>query len=68
MGRLNQVYKNIIDKYFYSQKRRMIAWTALFFAALLLILSSHFVPARTSWEVGRVSTGCAGRPVSDLCR
>ena len=56
MGRLNQVYKNIIDKYFYSQKRRMIAWTALFFAALLLILSSHFVPARTSWEVGRVST------------
>ena len=56
MGRLNQVYKNIIDKYFYSPKRRMIAWTALFFAALLLILSSHFVPARTSWEVGRVST------------
>ena len=56
MGRLNQVYKNIIDKYFYSQKRRIVAWTALFFAALLLILSSHFVPARTSWEVGRVST------------
>ena len=56
MGRLNQVYKNIIDKYFYSQKRRMIAWTALFFAALLLILSSHFVPARTSCEVGLVTT------------
>lgn len=56
MGKLNQMYKNIIDKYFHSQKRRMIAWTALFFAALLLILSSHFVPARTSWEVGRVST------------
>ena len=56
MGKLNQMYKNIIDKYFQSQRRRMIAWTALFFAALLLILSSHFVPVRTSWEVGRVST------------
>ncbi len=56
MGKLNQMYQNIINKYFHSQRRRMLAWTVLFFAALLLILSSHFVPARTSWEVGRVST------------
>ncbi len=56
MGKLRQVYDNFIERYFHDQKRRMIAWTALFFAVLLLILSSHFVPARTSWEVGRVST------------
>ena len=56
MGKLKQVYNSIIEKYFQDKKRRMLAWTALFFAVLLLILSSHFVPARTSWEVGRVST------------
>ena len=56
MGKLKQVYNSIIEKHFQDKKRRMLAWTALFFAVLLLILSSHFVPARTSWEVGRVST------------
>lgn len=56
MGKLKQVYTGIIERYFYTKRRRMIAWTALFFFAMLLILSSHFVPARTNWEVGRVST------------
>ena len=56
MAKLKYVYNSIIEKYFYNPKRRMAAWTALFFAVLLLILSCHFVPDRTSWEVGRVST------------
>ncbi|MBR5319267.1 MAG: HDIG domain-containing protein [Peptococcaceae bacterium] len=56
MGKLKQIYASIIDRYFQDKKRRMIVWTGLFFAVLLLILSSHFVPERTSWEVGRVSS------------
>ncbi len=56
MGKLKQVYNKFIETYFHDKKRRMIGWTVLFFAVLLVILSSHFVPARTSWEVGRVST------------
>lgn len=56
MGNFKQFYTGIIERYFHTKQRRMIAWTALFFSAMLLILSSHFVPARTNWEVGRVST------------
>ncbi len=56
MDKLKRVYEKFIERFFYSQKRRRIAWTALFFAVFLMILAGHFIPARTTWEVGRVST------------
>ena len=34
----------------------MALWTALFFLIFLVILSAHFVPARTIWEVGEVAS------------
>lgn len=56
MGTLKQIYANIIEKYLQEKRRRMALWTGLFFLIFLLILSAHFVPGRTNWEVGRVST------------
>ena len=51
-----KVYTSIVDKYFQEKRRRMAVWTGLFFLIFLLILSSHFVPGRTNWEVGSVSS------------
>lgn len=56
MGVLKNFYANIIEKYFHERKKRMAFWTGLFFLIYLLVLSGHFVPDRTSWEVGRVSS------------
>lgn len=51
-----KVYTSVVDKYFQEKRRRMAVWTGLFFLIFLLILSSHFVPGRTNWEVGSVSS------------
>ena len=51
-----KVYTSVVDKYFQEKRRRMAVWAGLFFLIFLLILSSHFVPGRTNWEVGSVSS------------
>lgn len=55
MGLLKQAFEKIMATYFQERRKRMMAWTGLFFLIFLLILSVHFVPDRTSWEVGKVS-------------
>lgn len=55
MGLLKQAFEKIMATYFQERRKRMMAWTGLFFLLFLLILSVHFVPDRTSWEVGKVS-------------
>ena len=55
MGLLKQAFEKIMATYFQERRKRMMAWTGLFFWIFLLILSEHFVPDRTSWEVGKVS-------------
>ena len=55
MGLLKQAFEKIVATYFQERRKRMMAWTGLFFLIFLLILSVHFVPDRTSWEVGKVS-------------
>lgn len=55
MGVLKKFYSTILENHFQERKKRMIAWTALFFLIFMVILCGHFVPGRTSWEVGRVS-------------
>lgn len=55
MGMIKNAYADFVNRFFQERKRRMQAWTGLFFVIFLIILSCHFVPGRTSWEVGRVS-------------
>ena len=55
MSVLKKYWGTFVDRYFQERKRRMAVWTGLFFLIFLLILCGHFVPERTSWEVGRVS-------------
>ena len=55
MGFLKQAFEKVMAAHFQERKKRMMAWTGLFFLVFLLILSAHFVPDRTSWEVGKVS-------------
>ena len=54
MSTLQNVYNTIIERYFDKRRNRMIAWVGIFSLIFLLILSMHFVPERTSWEVGSV--------------
>lgn len=56
MSLWKQALGKIRETYFQERKKRMMAWTGLFFVIFLLILSAHFVPGRTSWEVGRVAS------------
>lgn len=55
MGFLKQAFEKFMSTFFQERKKRMMAWTGLFFLVFLVILSAHFVPGRTSWEVGKVS-------------
>jgi len=55
MDTLKKVYNTMIERYFQEERNRMIAWVGLFALIFLLILSVHFVPERTVWEVGSVS-------------
>lgn len=55
MSTIQNIYNSIIQRYFYEKRTRMILWTGLFALVFLLILSAHFVPERTIWEVGSVS-------------
>ena len=56
MGFLKQAFEKFMSTFFQERKKRMMAWTGLFFLVFLVILSAHFVPGRTSWEVGKVSS------------
>ena len=55
MSTLQKVYNSMIERYFTEKRNRMIGWIGLFALIFLLILSLHFVPERTTWEVGSVS-------------
>lgn len=54
MDTLKKAYDTVVERYFQEKRTRMIAWLVLFSVIALLILSAHFVPERTSWEVGSV--------------
>ncbi len=54
MDTLKKVYDTMIERYFQEKRSRMIAWVGVFSLIFLLILSAHFVPERTTWEVGTV--------------
>lgn len=54
MDTLKKAYDILVKRYFQEKRTRMIAWVALFSLIFLLILSAHFVPERTSWEIGSV--------------
>ncbi|MBQ2905056.1 MAG: HDIG domain-containing protein, partial [Peptococcaceae bacterium] len=49
------VYNTMIERYFQESRTRMLAWLGMFVLIFLIILSAHFVPERTIWEVGSVS-------------
>lgn len=54
MSALQKVYNTMIERYFQERRNRVIAWVGLFALVFVLILSAHFVPERTVWEVGAV--------------
>ncbi|MBQ3205726.1 MAG: HDIG domain-containing protein, partial [Peptococcaceae bacterium] len=55
MDTLKKVYDTMIKRYFQESRTRMLAWLGMFVLIFLIILSAHFVPERTIWEVGSVS-------------
>ena len=55
MDTLKNMWNIIKVRCFTERRNRMIAWTGIFGLIFLLILSMHFVPERTNWEVGAVS-------------
>ena len=55
MDTLKKVYDTMIERYFQESRTRMLAWLGMFVLIFLIILSAHFVPERTIWEVGSVS-------------
>ena len=55
MDTLKKVYNTMIERYFQESRTRMLAWLGMFVLIFLIILSAHFVPERTIWEVGSVS-------------
>ena len=55
MDTLKKVYDTMIKRYFQESRTRMLAWLGIFVLIFLIILSAHFVPERTIWEVGSVS-------------
>jgi len=55
MDTLKKVYNTMIKRYFQESRTRMLAWLGMFVLIFLIILSAHFVPERTIWEVGSVS-------------
>ena len=54
MDTLKKVYSTMIERFFQEKRTRVAAWAGLFALVILLILSVHFVPERTVWEVGAV--------------
>ena len=54
MDTLKKVYSTMIEQFFQEKRTRVAAWAGLFALVILLILSVHFVPERTVWEVGAV--------------
>ena len=55
MDTFKNIYNTMIERYFQERNTRMLAWLGVFALIFLLILSIHFVPERTVWEVGTVS-------------
>lgn len=55
MDTFKKVYDTMIERYFQERRTRLFAWLCVFAVVFLLILSAHFVPERTIWEVGSVS-------------
>ena len=55
MDTFKKAYDTIIERYFQESHTRMLAWMGVFALIFLMILSLHFVPERTIWEVGSVS-------------
>ena len=55
MDTFKRAYNTIIERYFQEKRTRMAAWLGVFALIFLMILSLHFVPERTTWEVGSVS-------------
>lgn len=43
-----------LKKWLSNKKTRLGLWTSLFFVAMLVLLSLHFVPEKTTLEVGKV--------------
>ena len=55
MDTFKKAYDTIIERYFQESHTRMLAWMGVFALIFLMVLSLHFVPERTIWEVGSVS-------------
>ena len=51
-----------LKKWLSNKKIRLGLWTSLFFVAMLVLLSLHFVPEKTTLEVGK---GCPNDVIAD---